>query len=246
MRVTHYWGVIPAAGAGERMGGALSKQYLTLCGKPVLLHSMERLLSHPSISGLVVALAPQDAHFPALAEALRHYGKPIITAPGGVERCHSVLNALRKLAQFPAQGQGQVAAADDWVLVHDAVRPCVCRTDIDKLIDAAGRHTAGGLLALRVTDTVKCAGEEGLVTATQPRETLWLAQTPQMFPLEKLIGALDYVIKNNIRVTDDAAAIEALGERPLLVEGSADNIKVTHPGDLALAEFYLKRQEGCA
>ncbi len=254
MRVIHYWGVIPAAGAGERMGGAPPKQYLTLCGKPVLQHGMERLLAHPVIAGVVVALAPQDVHFPALAEVLRHYGKPIITAPGGAERCHSVLNALHKLAQFPAQGRGQAAAdlparcaqASDWVLVHDAARPCVRKADIDKLISAAERHTAGALLAARVSDTVKCADAAGIVTATQPRETLWLAQTPQMFRLGRLTEALEYVIKNTIPVTDDAAAMEASGERPLLVEGSVDNIKITRPGDLALAEFYLNQQGCCA
>jgi len=220
------------------MGVTLPKQYQPLCGKPVLQHGMERLLTHPAIAGVVVALAPQDVHFPALAEALRHYGKPVITAPGGAERCHSVLNALHKLAQS--------AAADDWVLVHDAARPCVRKADIDKLIAAAERHTAGALLAARVSDTVKCADAAGIVTATQPRETLWLAQTPQMFRLGRLTEALEYVIKNTIPVTDDAAAVEALGERPLLVEGHADNIKITRRGDLALAEFYLKQQGACA
>lgn len=220
------------------MGGALPKQYLTLCGKPVLQHGMERLLGHPAVTGLVVAVAGHDPYFQALAESLRHYGKPLIVAPGGAERCHSVRSALRELAQS--------AAADDWVLVHDAVRPCVRRADLDKLMSALSGHALGGLLAVRVTDTVKCADAAGQVTATQPRDELWLAQTPQMFRLGKLTGALDYVIKNNIRATDDAAAIEALGGRPLLVEGHADNIKITRPGDLALAEFYLKQQEACA
>ncbi|MCL4316119.1 MAG: 2-C-methyl-D-erythritol 4-phosphate cytidylyltransferase [Gammaproteobacteria bacterium] len=220
------------------MGGALPKQYQMLCGKPVLQHSMERLLGHPAISGLAAAIAADDAQFQCIADALRHYGKPLTVAPGGVERHHSVRNALRELARQ--------AAADDWVLVHDAARPCVRKTDIDKLIAAAGRHGAGALLALRVSDTVKCADAAGFVMETRPRETLWLAQTPQMFRLGRLSEALDYVIKNNIRVTDDAAAIETLGERPQLVEGSADNIKITRPGDLALAEFYLERQEGCA
>ncbi len=233
-----HWALIAAAGAGTRMGDALPKQYLTLCGKPVLQHSMERLLGHPAVAGLVVAVAGDDTYFQTLAEALRHYDKPVIVAPGGAERRHSVRNALRKLAQS--------AADDDWVLVHDAVRPCVRRADLDKLISALSGHALGGLLAVRVTDTVKRADAAGQVTATQPRDELWLAQTPQMFRLGKLTGALDYVIKNNIQATDDAAAIEALGGRPLLVEGHADNIKITHPGDLALAEFYLRQQEGAS
>ncbi len=233
-----HWAVIAAAGAGARMGATLPKQYLTLCDKPVLQHSMERLLSHPAITGLVVAVAQHDQYFKTLSEQARHYGKPINTAPGGAERCHSVLNALRKLAQF--------AAADDWVLVHDAARPCVRHTDLSKLISTLSNHPVGGLLAVRVTDTVKCADASGHVAETQARAGLWLAQTPQMFRLGKLTEALNRVVLRGPQVTDDAEAMEALGERPLLVEGHADNIKITHPGDLALAEFYLKQQEQLA
>ncbi|MFP5344061.1 MAG: 2-C-methyl-D-erythritol 4-phosphate cytidylyltransferase, partial [Gammaproteobacteria bacterium] len=156
---------------------------------------------------------------------------------GGASRRDSVHNGLLAVMNE--------VDPNDWVLVHDAARCLVTPALIDRLIDACLDDEVGGLLAQPVADTLK-HGPAGRVAATLPREGHWLAQTPQMFRLGRLTEALEYVIKNTIPVTDDAAAVEALGERPLLVEGHADNIKITRPGDLALAEFYLKQQGACA
>jgi len=225
-----YWAVIPAAGVGKRMQADRPKQYLELHGRTVLEHTLARFLDHPQISGVVVAVTECDPYWQALA--LSH--PKLSVAAGGDERCHSVLNALQLLRQQ--------AAEEDWVLVHDAARPCLRREDLDHLIDLLRDHPVGGLLGLPLADTVKRTAADDTVIETVPREHLWRALTPQMFRLGELHEALDRALKNNQLVTDDASAMELAGKAPKMVEGHGDNIKITRPQDLALAQLYLAQQ----
>jgi len=226
-----YWTVIPAAGVGRRMGTSVPKQYLDLASRPVIEWSLELFLDHPQISGVCVALDPEDRFWPRMAFA-NHLR--IRRVDGGNERCHSVLNALDLLAQ-----EADVA---DWVLVHDAARPCLRRDDLDRLLAALPDHPVGGLLGVPVRDTMKQATQGGAIGHTIPRDALWHAFTPQLFRLGLLRRALRAALDQDHPVTDDAAAVELLGLEPLLVEGYADNIKITRPDDLPLADFYLRRQ----
>ena len=228
-----YWAVIPAAGAGRRMGGPIPKQYLQLQGRTVLDHAIGRLLSVGRIRGVRVALSSQDEHW---QESRFAADARVVRVAGGVERCHSVRNALHDLATGPA-------AATDWVLVHDAARPCVRPEDIERLMDRLDGHPVGGLLASPIHDTVKQVDEGNRVRATLPRESLWRAFTPQMFRIGVLLDALEQALSAGRLVTDEAGAMELAGLAPLLVEGSPDNIKITRPGDLALAGFLLRQQE---
>lgn len=223
-----FWAVIPAAGVGSRMQSDRPKQYLPLAGRTVIEHSLERLLSHPRIAGGVVAISADDAYWPALGY---QHDKPLWVAPGGVERCDSVLSALRTLV---AQ-----AADDDWVLVHDAARPCVRQQDIDALIQCCETHPVGGILAVPVKDTIKNVTESETIVDTVDRVSLWHAQTPQMFRLGALRDALQQALAEKAVITDEASAMEWIGQAPRVVEGHADNIKITRPEDLSLAEFYL-------
>lgn len=227
-----HWAVIPAAGAGRRMGATLPKQYLTLCGQTVLAHTLTRLARHPAIHGVMVVLAEDDEHFKKLSFSSH---KNLFTALGGEERCDSVLNGLRALDAH--------ARKEDWVLVHDAARPCVRGDDITRLVECLRDHPVGGLLGLPVADTMKRADDEGNITATVPREGLWRALTPQMFRYGLLREALEAAVRKGMQATDEAQAMEAAGHVPRMIEGHADNIKITRPRDLALAELYLKRQE---
>jgi 2-C-methyl-D-erythritol 4-phosphate cytidylyltransferase len=221
------WFVVPAAGASRRLGGPVPKQYQPLAGRRVIEHTLEVLLSHAAIAGGVVALSADDAQWPNLPVALRDR---VATTVGGRERCHSVLEGLRALS---------AAGPEDWVLVHDAARPCLDLADMTRLIDTCGGDAVGGLLALPVADTLKLEDGLGRVGKTVPRERLWRAQTPQMFRLGLLASALDQAIGDGELPGDEAAAIERLGLRPLLVEGSPLNIKITHPADLAFAAHVL-------
>ncbi len=226
------WAVVPAAGAGRRMGGAIPKQYLPLGNALVIEHTLERLLGHPSIREVLVTISPGDSWW----RGTRFCSNPRVRQiTGGAERCHSVLNALEELTQL--------AAPDDWVLVHDAARPCLLGSDIDHLIEALSGHPVGGILAVSLHDTVKRADSSRHVTETLPREQLWRAFTPQMFRLEPLRMALKQALEQGLEVTDEASAMELAGLSPLLVEGRGDNIKITRPEDLALAAFYLERQK---
>lgn len=226
------WVVVPAAGRGTRTGLALPKQYAGLAGRPMLAWTLERLLAHPGISGAVVALAADDAHWPGWT---RIAGKPVLTATGGVERCDSVLAGL---AALPAQ-----VAAGDWVLVHDAARPCIGTAELDRLL-AARDHPVGALLALPVADTLKRANARGESCASIDRAGAWRAQTPQMFRRGELAEALARAIAEGEAPTDEAAAFERLQRHPLLVPGDARNLKVTSAEDLALAEWWLARPAG--
>lgn len=225
------WAVVPAAGVGRRIGGPIPKQYLLLAGRRVIDHSLTPLLANPLIRGAVVALDPQDRLW-SETELAAH--PRVRRVAGGAERCHSVLNALDCLAES--------ADDEDWVLVHDAARPCLRETDLVRLIETLSGDPIGGLLAVPVSDTVKEADGQGGVGRTLARERLWRAFTPQMFRLGLLREALSAALAAGELVTDDAGAIERLGHRPRLIECQSDNIKITRPEDLPLAEFYLRQQ----
>ena len=227
-----YWALVPAAGAGKRMDAQVPKQYLKLHGRSVLDHTLDRLLSHPRIEGVYLALSPDDAWWP---DSGFHNDPRVTRVHGGSERCHSVLNALQALSRR--------AADDDWVLVHDAARPCLRLSDLERLIEQLSGHPVGGLLGRPVHDTMKRADPDGRVEATVPRDNLWHAYTPQMFRLGVLCQALERALTEGRLVTDEASAMELAGERPLLVEGAGDNLKITRPEDLALAAFYLGQQQ---
>jgi len=230
--LTKYWAVIPAAGIGRRMESAIPKQYLPLLNSTVLDITLKKLLEHPLISGIAVAISPDDRWWSASEYAIH---KDVIVVIGGDERCDSVLNALIALQD--------IASKSDGVLVHDAARPCVRSSDITSLIEAAGNSHDGGLLGVPVKDTMKHVNKKLLVTKTLDRSSMWHAFTPQLFPLGILIKALKDAYSKGEKVTDDASAMELAGYHPLLVEGSQDNIKITRPEDLALATYYLKEQE---
>ena len=226
------WAVIPAAGRGTRFGGDVPKQYLEAAGQPLIAHALEALLAHPYVAGAMVALAADDVRWPGWNERC---GKPVLHCIGGAERADSVLAALRALP---------VAAGDDaLVLVHDAARPNLHRGDLDRLIEAATAHADGAILAAPVRDTLKCADANARIIATEPRAHLWRALTPQAFRRGALAAALRQACADGVVVTDEAMAMERTGARPRLLEGREDNLKVTTPADLALAEFLLSRRE---
>lgn len=225
------WCVVPAAGAGRRFGGDRPKQYQLLGGQPMLVRTLERIASHPDVEGIVVAIAADDAWWPQLRACA---GKPIVTTTGGEERAHSVLAGLRALPRDVAD--------DDWVLVHDAARPCVRHADIDHLLQRGLLHETGALLAAPVRDTIKRGNAEHEAEASVPRENLWRAFTPQLFRRGELTVALEAAIATGASATDEAKALELMGRSALLVTGSEDNLKVTSAEDLAIAEMILKRQ----
>lgn len=224
------WAVIPAAGRGTRFGGDVPKQYLVAAGKPLIEHSLHALLSHERVEGVVVALAADDARWPGWTSL---HGKPVLRCAGGGERADSVLAALHAL---PVELMG-----DALVLVHDAARPNLRASDIDRLVDAASNCEDGALLAAPVRDTLKRAGRDSLIAATEPRDGLWRALTPQAFRREPLTAALERARADGVVVTDEAMAMERMGAKPKLVEGREDNVKVTTPADLMLVEFLLTR-----
>ena len=230
------WALIPAGGQGRRMQSAIPKQYLPLLGRPVILHTIERLCAHARIQGVLVGVARDDAHWPSLVGELKRLPKFLGTCPGGATRADTVLNGLKELMNH--------AKPDDWVLVHDAVRPCVRPGDIDKLIAIVSKGGEGGLLAFSVSDTVKRVDNKGHVKETVSREGLWRAATPQMFRIKNLTQALEQAMKAGKEITDEASAIEAAGGHPRVVACHTDNIKITLPEDLVLAELYMKQQQG--
>ena len=228
--------VVPAAGIGRRMGGSVPKQYLSLAGKTVIEHAIQPLCNHPDIEKIVVAVGADDGHWPDLAIA----GHPKVhRVDGGEERCHSVLNALNWLSDENY--------SDALVMVHDAARPCLTTDDLNCLIAAARCEDDGVLLGVPVRDTIKKVikgSTEGskAIDKTIDRSLLWRAQTPQMFDLQRLTKVLHQAIDQNLMVTDDASAMELAGFSPVMVEGSEQNIKMTTPEDLALAEYYLAKR----
>ncbi|MGE3297623.1 MAG: 2-C-methyl-D-erythritol 4-phosphate cytidylyltransferase [Porticoccaceae bacterium] len=224
------WVIVPAAGGGRRFGGPVPKQYLDLAGKPVIQHSLERLLAIDP-AALVVVIAADDVHWRHVAAAS---DPRILVARGGAERADSVRAGLAALA-------GR-AAATDLVLVHDVVRPCVTAADIRALL-AVADHPGGALLATPVSDTLKRVADDGSVVATEPRAGLWAALTPQLCRYAMLVAALAQARQSGCEVTDEAAALEAAGHVPRVVLGRRDNLKITRPEDLALAAAVLAAQE---
>lgn len=219
---------MPAAGAGRRFGGDTPKQYLPLAGRAVILHALERVLAHPQVKGVLIGLAADDAHFAALQF---QHPRLLGTYVGGSERADTVLKGLAALAVH--------AQPHDWVLVHDAVRPCLHKDDLARLLNATRDSPAGALLATPLADTLKEADAAGCVARTVPRDKLWRALTPQAFPIKTLRDALARALSAGAPITDEASAIEAAGGCPRLVAGRADNIKITLPTDLLLAERIL-------
>ncbi len=226
------WVIIPAAGVGRRMGSDTPKQYLLLNDKTVIEHTLSVFDLHSSISEIIVAIAKEDEYW---AELNIKLSKPLHKVAGGKERCDSVLNALTFLKNK--------AHADDWVLVHDAARPCLRTVDLTLLLEECQSHAVGGILAVPVRDTMK-RSVGNIIKETVDREDLWHALTPQMFRYKLLKDALESALKKNNVVTDEASAMELAGYQPLLVEGHADNLKITQPEDLALASFFLVQQKG--
>jgi 2-C-methyl-D-erythritol 4-phosphate cytidylyltransferase len=208
------------------------KQYLPLKGKTVIQQTLNRFDAIECITGIVVAVSESDHYWPSLNIKQQ---KKLMVCKGGAERCHSVLNALYALG---THGKDQ-----DWVLVHDAARPCVAEHDIKQLIEVCSNDDVGGLLAVPVSDTMKRSNESGRTVLTEDRSNLWHALTPQMFRLGMLRHALEQAIENEVVVTDEASAMEYINQSAKLVEASASNIKITRPGDLLLAEFYLEQQD---
>ncbi len=222
-----HYAIVPAAGSGSRFGAEKPKQYLDLLGRPLIYHTLAALTAHPDIDRVWVVLSPDD-------EWWSHYdwsqlGAKLETVRcGGATRAESVTNGLKAAAM--------VAGDDDWVLVHDAARPCLSAAMIDAMIGELASDPVGGILAVPVADTLKRADGEQRVAATEPRDGLWQAQTPQMFRYGLLGAALDKCRD----VTDEAGAVEALGHKPRLVRGDATNLKVTYPADLVLAAMILR------
>lgn len=224
-----FWAVVPAAGVGKRMQSDRPKQYLELNGKTVIEQTLTRLLDGDVFSAVAVAISLEDPYWPELTLS-RH--PRVVTAPGGKERADSVLSALKSLRDL--------AHDNDWVLVHDAARPCITAEDIHKLIDSLVDDEVGGILALSSHDTLKDV-RCGAIVGTLDRRVIWRALTPQMFRYGMLKNALIEAV-GNPAITDEASALELQGLRPKIVEGRPDNIKITRPEDLSLADFYLARQ----
>lgn len=226
-----YWLVMPAAGTGRRFGDRMPKQYAPLHGRTVLEWALAPFLSDGRCAGAAVVISPSDTWWPKISERLA----PVIIASGGGERSESVRSGLQALNRKVQPG--------DWVLVHDAARPCLSNADRDKLLEQGGAHAVGALLAVPAADTLKRAQTDRCVEATVDRADLWRACTPQMFHFGRLCEALDRAHTAKRFPTDEAQALEWQGDHPLLVEGSAGNIKVTCPEDLALAEALLTARD---
>lgn len=222
MTTPAFWAVIPAAGIGSRMRADRPKQYLDLAGRSILERTLDCFLGHPRLKGLVVCLAADDPWWPALPSAANEL---IQRAEGGRERADSVLNGLLRLTELGA-------GSDDWVLVHDAARPNLARTDLDRLLGDLEFDDVGGLLGVPARDTLKRVDADGRVVETIDRSVVWQAYTPQMFRLGALHRALADALVADAAITDEASAMEWAGYAPRMVEGRVDNIKVTTPEDL--------------
>jgi len=225
-----HYAIVPAAGSGSRFGAEKPKQYLSLLGRPLIYHTLAALAACPAIDRVWVILAPDDAEWD------RHdwsqLGPKLETLRcGGVTRADSVGNGL--------QAAAMVAADDDWILVHDAARPCINNEMLAALFTELADDPVGGILAVPVADTLKRADAAQRVAATEPRDGLWQAQTPQMFRYARL----DQAFKTDMAVTDEAGAIEAMGLKPKLVRADSTNLKVTYPADLALAAMILRARK---
>ena len=222
------WAVIPAAGQGSRFKSSTPKQFLNLHGKSILEHSVHSVLSHPDVDCCIIAISPGDKR---IGQSYYQQDKEVRYVSGGRERSDSVLKALQS-----------IPANIDWVLVHDAARPCVSAKDITSLLNSRQQFPSGAILAAPVRDTMK-RSNDNYVSKTISRDNLWHALTPQLFQLEQLKSAMSYCEKHDIVVTDEASAIEATGNKVGIVEGSNRNIKITWPEDLELAGWILEQQK---
>ena len=222
-----HFAIVPAAGSGARFGSEVPKQYLELAGKPMIFHSVAALCRSDRIDAVWVVLSPGDEWWASFDwSALGH--KLRVLYCGGATRAETVANGLSAIA-------GDVDE-DDWVLVHDAARPCLSQEMLAALCRELDVDPVGGLLAVPVADTLKRADADQRVAATQSRDAMWQAQTPQMFRY----GLLRQVLEGNSAVTDEAGAVEAAGLQPRLVRADSTNLKVTFPADLRLAELILQ------
>jgi 2-C-methyl-D-erythritol 4-phosphate cytidylyltransferase len=222
-----YYALVPAAGFGSRMGNEQPKQYLSIAGKPMLAHALETLCACDDINTVFVVLSPNDTQFNRYDWS--HLGdklQPLFC--GGATRAESVANGLLASELDP----------DDWVLVHDAARPCLTKAHVANMIAELRDDAVGGILAVPLADTLKRADDAQRISVTENREKLWQAQTPQMFRA----GLLAQALAQCKTVTDEASAVEAMGLHPKLVEGDASNFKVTYPRDIQMAEAWLKEQ----
>ena len=233
MNKDKYFLVVPASGIGQRMNSTIPKQYIILeNGLTILDQCLNTILSNDLISGFIVALDKKDSYFKTSEFAKDP--KLISIATGGKERFNSVLNALNDLDQN--------AKPNDWVLVHDAARPCIRKEDINKLIEEVADDKVGGILANRIVDTVKQINNGGLVS-TIDRQKLYIAQTPQMFRYAILKDSIEKAIKSNMHITDESEALESQNYSIRIVEGSSSNIKITTQEDIHLANYFLKHHE---
>ena len=223
--------IVPAAGVGSRMKADRPKQYLVLDGKTVIEHTIENLLAFPMVNTVIVAISDDDPYFDALSIAT---DKRVIRVSGGEERADSVLSGLEYV---------QKNILSQWVMVHDAARPCLRHSDIAKLIEAVIPDHLGGILASPVRDTMKQANSDLSISTTIDRRVLWHALTPQLFTTELLYTALKTGLEQGLSITDESSAIEFMGYQPKLIQGRADNLKITQPEDLDLAEFYLQKMK---
>ena len=223
------WAIIPATGIGQRMQADRPKQYLKLGDKSILEHTLDKLLSHHAIKGVVLVLNAEDKHWSNL-----HYqhDKPVLICKGGEQRHNSVQNGLHHLKN--------TIDKDSFVLIHDAVRPFVQHSDIDLLLECIQSGDDGAILAAPVSDTLKYSESNHNIQSTRSREGLWRAFTPQAFKLSVITTALDKVISQGLEITDDASAMELAGYQPLLVDSDSRNIKITNVKDMLLAELLLK------
>ncbi len=225
-----FWAIVPAAGIGRRMQSDIPKQYLPIAGKTILELTLQKLSRIPRVKGIIVAIAKDDMYF----SQLKHIPKKVICVDGGKERGDSVLNALTYLCDNGHE--------KDWAMVHDAARPCVNKSNIEALMTLVRIKKQGGLLASPVSDTLKRACD-GRVENTVDRTDLWQAHTPQIFPALQLFDALTVAFASGATITDEASAIEYIGGHPLILPDSRDNIKITQPEDLALAEFIMLKDD---
>lgn len=226
-----FWAVVPAAGIGSRMRSDVPKQYLSIAGETVLAHTLTRLLALDGLDAIVVALSAVDRWWPELSVSR---DSRVETVTGGAERADSVLAGLKALA-------GR-AAPDDWVLVHDAARPCVLPSHIESMRQSLADHRVGGLMAIPVADTLKRGDASRAVVATVDRTDLWSAQTPQLFRYQVLHDSLELALRDGVVITDEASAVEWAGFQPQLFPGSNRNLKITMPEDIELAAIILAGQ----
>lgn len=226
------WVIIPAAGVGKRMKTDIPKQYLSLNDKPVIEHTLAVFNDCKSVTQVIVAISKEDEYWQSVNSEIT---KSVHKVDGGKERCDSVLNGLKYLKDK--------AEPDDWVLVHDAARPCLRNDDLSLLLEKVKDHEVGGILATQVRDTMKRSTDNNMIKETVERDNLWHALTPQMFRYKILNASIESALNQGKTITDEASAVELSGYQPVLIEGHADNLKITRPEDLALAAYYLKQQE---